>query len=207
VIYLSGAVLPELVGRPGVGFMLTMNKGNKVPEVGPWAADSGLFSQQGARVFDLDRYVRWLWERREDAGRCLFATAPDVVGDAAATWRRSAHVLPCIRALGFPAALVAQDGIEPEGIDWEAFDVLFVGGTTWFKLAEPTYELVAEAKRRGKHAHMGRVNGGTRFRAARLSAYDSVDGTILAKGPTVNWPRVAKWLREVEVQPTLWATT
>ena len=44
------------------------------------------------------------------------------------------------------AALVAQDGLECCVIPWDAFDVLFVGGTTQWKLSDPAYVLVREAK-------------------------------------------------------------
>ena len=42
------------------------------------------------------------------------------VGDAAATLTRSAPMLPRIRALGYPAALVAQDGLEHLAVPWDA---------------------------------------------------------------------------------------
>lgn len=45
-------------------------------------------------------------------------------------------MLPKIRALGVPAALVAQDGLEDmvDRVPWDEFDVLFIGGSTAFKL-------------------------------------------------------------------------
>ena len=56
---------------------------------------------------------------------------PDVLGDAGATWERSAPWFPLIRALGIPVALVAQNGAEGHVATWEharEWDVLFVGG-------------------------------------------------------------------------------
>ena len=38
-------------------------------------------------------------------------------------------MLELIRVIGLPAALVAQDGLEAMAIDWDAFDVLFSGGS------------------------------------------------------------------------------
>jgi hypothetical protein len=200
MIYLSGAVRPEFIGVENVGFMLTPNIGNAHPEDAPWAADSGLFSTKGERQFDLDKYIRWLYDRRIYQKDCLFATAPDVVGDPVTTWKRSEHVLPCIRGLGYKAALCAQDGIVTTDIQWDMFDVFFVGGTDAFKLAENTYKLATMAKDRGKWIHMGRVNSARRFRAANISGYDSVDGTFLCFGPDTNFPKLESWLSHAKLQ-------
>jgi hypothetical protein len=116
-----------------------------------------------------------------------------VVGDAAATLARSVPFLPKIRELGYPAALVAQDGLEDLEVPWDEFDVLFIGGSTDWKLGPAVRELVAEAKRRGKHVHMGRVNSAKRFRYAESIGCDTVDGTYLTFGPSVNLPRLMKW--------------
>lgn len=168
-----------------------------------WAADNGCFAA-GDR-FDLGGYLCWL-ATLPTAG-CLFAVAPDVVGDARATWERSRRVLPAIRRLGFPAALVAQDGLDVAALDWDAFDCLFVGGTTAYKLSEAAYGAVREAKRRGKWAHMGRVNSLRRLRAASMGGYDSADGTFLKFGPEKNAPRLRAWLDALTRQPSLdWRT-
>lgn len=200
MLYLSGAVRPEWVGLPHMGFILTPNMGNRVPAGVPWAADNGCYTTKVA--FDLDRYLRWLSDRREYADRCLFATAPDVVGNAIATWIRGGAILPRIRDLGFKAGYCAQDGIDPDTLEWDAFDALFVGGSTVFKLAPQTYDLAREAKARGKWVHMGRVNSGRRFRDAFLGGYDSVDGTFLSFSPRENLPRLQKWFRAFQ-QPSL----
>ena len=52
------------------------------------------------------KYLAWLSARIAHAPRCAFATAPDVVGNGAATLARSLPMLERIRALGYPAALV-----------------------------------------------------------------------------------------------------
>ncbi len=162
-------------------------------ELGAWAADNGCYTK-GDR-FDLPSYLTWLDQFSPLArSRCLFATAPDIVGDAAATWDRSKQVLPLLRALEFPAALVAQDGIQDTVIEWDAFDALFIGGSTAWKLSEPTYALIGEAKRRGKWVHCGRVNSGRRFHAMAAAGCDSVDGTHLAFGPDKKLPQILSWL-------------
>lgn len=131
MIYLSGAIRPEAAGTAGLGWLLTPNMGNRVPETGWWGADNGCFTQP--KTYSDERFLGWLQDRAPQRDRCLFATAPDVVGDAAATLERSLPMLAKIRELGFPAALVAQDGLESLEIPWSSFDVLFIGGSTEWK--------------------------------------------------------------------------
>jgi len=166
-----------------------------------WCADNGCFGQGYPGD---ERWLAWLTKHKDDAATCLFATAPDVVGDAAATLERSAPFLPKIRALGYPAALVAQDGLEDLVVPWDDFDVLFIGGTDAFKLGAAARGLVREAKARGKHVHMGRVNSGKRYKYAHAIGCDSVDGTYLTFGPKKNLPKLLSWSR-LEDQGALFA--
>jgi hypothetical protein len=203
IIWLSGAVRVELAGQEDVGWMLTPMMGNR-PDLSQtwWATDTGCFTQP-TRHDDVT-YLAWLAERQPDQAMCLFATAPDVVGNAAATWQRGRAMLPVIRALGYRAALVAQNGIHDTPVPWPAFDVLFVGGDDAFKLRdERTWQLVAEARRRGKWTHMGRCNSERRYEAARVGGYDSADGTYLAFGPLTNLPKLARWRRRQQQQAPL----
>ncbi|PWC96936.1 hypothetical protein [Azospirillum sp. TSO5] len=203
MIYLSGAIRPELVGlRPDLGVMMQPGMGNK-PDFRKTkrGCDNGCFAKP--EKFVLDEYLAWLARDADTADQCLFATAPDVVGDAVATWQRSAPVFQQIRELGYQAALVAQDGIEHTQIEWEAFDVLFLGGTTAWKLSHAAKDLTAEAKRRGKWVHMGRVNSLVRLRTAGMWGCDSADGTFLAFGPDKNIPRLMAWLDQMRREPVL----
>jgi hypothetical protein len=174
-----------------LGMLCTPNEG-RVPLDGvAFAADNGCFSD---RYVGDDKWFRWLTDLAPHADRCLFATAPDVVGDAQATLKRSAKWLPRIRELGFPAAFVAQDGLEHLEVPWDTFDVLFIGGTTEWKLnVRVQSHLTGEAQRRGKHVHMGRVNSQRRWAYAQWLGCDTVDGTYLAFGPDVNLPDVIAW--------------
>lgn len=188
--------------RPDVGVMWTPEGGTRPTWLAwctQWAADTGCYTQ-GAQ-FDLARYLDWLGGLVEHRGKCLFATAPDVVGDWAATWARSAPVLSQIRALGFPAALVAQDGIAalPPADLW---DVLFVGGSTHWKLREGP-RLVAAAHALGKPAHCGRVNSFRRLVSCQLAGYDSADGTCLRYNPPQYVAEIAHWLDQLRRQPPL----
>lgn len=175
-----------------LGYIDTPAQGNKRPDEVLWCADNGAFSDK----FDADKWWAWLTKHAEHADSCAFAVAPDVVGDAAATLERSRPWLARIRELGFPAAFVAQDGWEDHEVPWDEFDVLFVGGSTEFKLGPVAAQAVAEAKARGKWVHMGRVNSRKRLRYAASIGCDSVDGTYLVFGPEKNLPKLLGWLAE-----------
>lgn len=208
--------------------ILTPAQGNRLPAAAAWCADNGCF---GKGYPGDDAWWAWL-VALPGRDRCLFAVAPDVVADAAATLERSAPWLPRIRALGIPAALVAQNGLEHHVIPWDEFDVLFLGGSLeclpctfiWpadlrpdrdqrcpscgrlleeWKLGAAARALTAAAKLRGKAVHMGRVNSRRRLGYARSIGCDSADGTFIARGPDVNLPKVLSWLDEVNGQAAL----
>ena len=202
MIYLSGAVHKDIPNIGNSGYMLTPNIPNKVDLSSvAWGADTGCFTQP--HTFSMSRYIDWLPDRKYAQDSCLFATAPDVVGDAVATLEISREPLQEIRGLGYKSALVAQDGLENLDVPWDTFDCLFIGGTTDWKLSEPAYALTTEAKRRGKWAHMGRVNSFRRIVAASISSYDSVDGTLLTYGPDINIIKLKSWLDKLNKQPSL----
>jgi hypothetical protein len=180
--------------------MLTPNMGNSPPSGQPWAADNGRFTQPN--TYSDERYLAWLARMPRES--CLFATAPDVPFDALGTLALSLPLFGAIRALGYPVALVAQDGMESMDLPWGDFDVLFIGGTTAWKLSEAAASLAAEAKRCGKWVHMGRVNSLKRMRWAESIACDSADGTYVRFAPDVNAPRVRAWLVALDRRPSLW---
>lgn len=210
MIYLSGGYTREQIGvKPDIGIMLTYVKRGKhiaravreeVLTRGPWAADNNCFNNP---EIDVEDYLRWLKEYACGARTCLFATAPDIVGDAKATWLRSEPVLPLIRAAGLPAGFVAQDGVENTVIEWGKFDALFIGGTTEWKLSDAAFSVAAEAKRRGKWTHMGRVNSRLRVLIAALNNFDSVDGTHVAFKPDEHFADLERWVNEVARQSFL----
>ena len=104
---------------------------------------------------------------------CDSRAAPDVVGDASQTLRNFSEWRS--ELVGFPVALVGQDGLETP--PWDEFDALFIGGTTEWKMGAQAARLVREGKERGKWVHMGRVNSYERGRYARWLGCDSIDGT------------------------------
>ena len=186
------------MGRQDLGLMIQPEMWNKVDTSATvWAADTG--SYKHPERFDEKMYLTWLANR--DPQTCLFATAPDVPYDMNATLAKSLPLLPKIRALGYKAGLVAQDGVGE--LPWSEFDALFMGGTTKYKLSEDAYELVAEARRRGKWTHMGRVNSWSRLKAAAISGYQSADGTLAAFGPDKWTPMILEWAHALRRQPWL----
>lgn len=197
LVYLSGCAaysrLEAQVAK-GIGLMLTPLAGYRpawIKRVTCWAADTGCYRRDAA--FDLGHYFDWL-DRMGGRDTCLFATAPDVVGDALATWERSAPVLPELRRRGWRAALVGQDGMERAPVEWDAFDCLFIGGSTDWKLSAAAADLAGEAKAREKMVHMGRVNSGRRLLYAKRIGCDSADGTYMAYNPTEAIGRMGRWL-------------
>ncbi len=167
------------------------------------------------RIGIYERYLGWLQDMAAaegadpcdpDTSGCLFAAAPDVVADAAATLRRESvmRMLGWIRYAGLPVAFVLQDGQESLPVPWDDFDAAFIGGSTSWKLGPAARALAAQARARGKWVHMGRVNSLRRLRYAAAIRCDSADGTFLARGPDVNLPKVLGWLRDVNQQGALW---
>lgn len=192
-----------------LGCAITPAQGKLPPEGALWCADSGCGPGDSP---DLDpgqgypgdlRYLAWLARLRCYRARCVFATAPDIICDARATLARSKPFLPVIRAMGYRAALVAQNGIDQLRIPWDDFDCLFLGGDDAFKLGPVAERLVAEANGRDKWTHMGRVNSDKRSRIADRFGCDSVDGTYLRKAPDKLLPKLLRWMDNIERQQTL----
>jgi len=172
---------------------------NTIPGV-PWCADNGCYTL-GDR-FNPDKYKRFLDRKWNDD--VLFATAPDVVGDAKATLERSESWFDELSSRGYPPALVAQDGVENmmDEIPWDQIRTWFIGGSTAWKESADAADCATEALKRGCHLHMGRVNSFRRLRLAAAIRCDTVDGNFLAFGPTVNLPKLLKWMNFIDLQPT-----
>jgi len=194
MIYLSGHICKYRHER--LGFMITPDMGNKVPDGVMVAADNACFNNPHA--YTDERYEKFL--QKMPLGRTLFATAPDVLGDHGLTVDRSIPMLRLIRSMGLKAAFVAQDGWDDWTTPWKEMDVIFIGGSTRFKFRDGRYAVQA-AKRRGIWAHMGRVNSLDRLRAAVGIGCNSADGTYLKFGPDKNWPKLRRWLDHIDEQP------
>src|SRR2546423_9404824 len=108
-----------------IGCMTTPNQHNRIPPGATWAADNGKF---GNHYVGDDAWLSWLARMVRSYGpdKCLFAVAPDVPFDAAATLECSRRWLAMIRALWLPAAFCSQASAEGDGmVPWPEFDVLF----------------------------------------------------------------------------------
>lgn len=137
-----------------------------------WAADNGCF-QPG---YNADRILGML-KRYSCIEGCKWVVAPDVVQDAGATMLMLGAWLPTFRWYGFPVALAIQNGIENYRIPWDSIACIFIGGNDEFKYSDTVRNIVADAKRRGKWVHNGRVNTPERILYSRVIGCDSFDGT------------------------------
>jgi hypothetical protein len=201
VRYLTGvsnAAVRAIARLEDIGLLVTPDTkyDAQVDDYPAWAADNGCFAHP--ETCGGKAYLRWLDSfTPEQRARALFATAPDVVGNAVETLARSAPAMPKIRALGYKVALVAQDGLEQLDVPWAEFDVLFIGGSTEWKLSPAARALTREAKARGKTVHMGRVNSYKRLKIADDFGVDTADGTFLKFGPTENLGRLLNWFTKL----------
>jgi hypothetical protein len=208
VLYLgtpSGPDVRAAMSAGLIGCMTTPAQGNVIPDGALYACDNGKF---GKGWPGADRWYQWLADTVDRYGpdRCLWAVAPDVPFDAVGTLAESLPWLAKIRELGVPAAFAAQDGCENGLIPWGEFDVLFVAGSTEWKIGPVAYQIAQEAKERGLKVHMGRVNSRVRLRIAEHFGCDSCDGTYLAFGPEKNLARLTGWLDEMDAMPSLFAS-
>jgi hypothetical protein len=192
----------HMLTRRDLGMIITPKQGNRLPPGVTWIADNGCGPGKhgiGLGYPGDERFLDFLRKLADRQADCLFANAPDVVGNARATLERSRPMFARIRELGYMVGFVAQDGLEDmaDEIPWDEFDALFIGGTTEWKLGSAAAQLVAEAKRRNKIVHMGRVNSRKRLAYAESIGCDTADGTYLTFGPEVNLPKLLGWLDEI----------
>jgi hypothetical protein len=181
-----------------LGQMVTPNSGNRLEPGVDWALDNGCFGDQ----WSPDRWEATL-VRYADEPRCLFAVVPDVVADAEGTDALWSVYAPVVKAHGYAAAYVTQNGCTAVPDD---ADAVFTGGDDEWKMSAKAQQLAADARHRGLWTHMGRVNTLRRLRFAAHHGYDSVDGTFLAFGPDTNLPRLLRYMR-LAAEPSLWSAS
>lgn len=196
----STEAIRDTMSAGRLGCIITPHQGNVTfPDEWDVIADNGCFSGKWTS--------RNWWSWLIDQPRTIrFAVCPDVFDPSGPSheptlerWREWA---PKIERHGFTPAFVCQVGATPETVPDDA-PVLFIGGTTEWKLGPQATAITAQALRDGRWVHMGRVNSLRRFRAARAMGCHSVDGTFLTFGPDVNLPRLLSWLNDADTAPML----
>lgn len=172
------AMPPSLFKQYG-GILAKPTRGNhpmRAVELGAsWAADNDCFVR-----YDPVAILRML-DRFRDIPNCLFVNAPDVVRNHKSTLTMFWYWQPIISAYGYPVAFTLQNGVSLDAVPFDYCDALFIGGDTDFKFSLLVRSIVAEAKRRGKWVHNGRVNSIQRIIYSRVIGCDSFDGTGYAK--------------------------
>jgi len=161
------------------------------PDVWDVMLDNGCFGGG----WEFDPWYRWLGRIKTSA---IFAVSPDVFDPSGgechkatlANWRIYA---PMIRELGHTPAFVAQVGSSPAAIPLDA-TVVFLGGTTAWKIGPVAEAITRDAKKRGCWVHMGRVNTLSRIELARSWGCDSVDGTCLVYSPKGALYDLLRWM-------------
>ena len=185
-----------------LGCITTPAQGNVTfPDEWDVIADNGCFSDK----WDERAWFRWLLDQPRTM---RFAVCPDVFDPTGApchdaTMDRWVHYGGMMARHGFTPAFVCQVGCTADTLPHDA-DVLFLGGTTEWKLGPDARAITAKAKVEGRWVHMGLVNSQRRLTIARDFGCDSVDGTYLAFGPDQNLPRLLAWLAEGQAAPMLW---
>ena len=136
----------------------------------PLALDNGCYSG-----FDKRKFSKMLSDAKSFQGNLMWVACPDVVGDAIATnalfqeWREA--------LTDFRVAYVGQDGAEDLDVPFDAFDCLFIGGSTDWKLSESARRSDRPCQQLEKTVHVGRVNSEKRLKYCYRLGVDTVDGS------------------------------
>lgn len=146
-----------------------------------FAIDNGAFLSR----FDADGFRRLLDKHYDRRELCRFVALPDVVGSARRTLEAFDHWYD--ELVGWPRALVAQDGLESLPVPWNLIDAIFIGGSTKWKMSNDAADVIRTAKICGKWVHVGRVNTPGRLEHFMELGADGIDGTGLAR---------YSWMRE-----------
>lgn len=137
---------------------------------GIYALDNGRFS--GRERWSDEAYLKLL-DRAARHPRCPeWALVPDVVADWSETLREWNRWERRLRGYGWPLAVAVQDGSEPADVYPLGAQVVFVGGSTRWKLAT-----MAKWCDHFPRVHVARANTVRRLLACADAGAESVDGT------------------------------
>lgn len=194
----------------GFGTVIGRGRMNKTPLrsrriAGRYFYESGAFEdfKAGRSHFDETTYLVEILnladlppEEQPD-----FAVLPDVVAGGLASLELSVRTLDRLENFGggagvkLPWALVVQDGMAADDLPWDrAWEVLFVGGSTQWKL-DTASGWVREGALHGRAVHVGRVGSAARVRWARAIGATSIDSS-LCLWSEAHLDRFARALRE-----------
>jgi hypothetical protein len=161
--------------KQNIGFLTSPRQNNHPKQAYErgmlWGMDNDCFVSYDAAAI-LKSLDKW----RGIPG-CVFANAPDVVRQHEPTLTMFWYWQPIIAAFGYPVAFTLQNGVTLDSVPFDYCDALFIGGDNEFKFSPLVRSIVAEAKKRGKWVHNGRVNSAVRIVYSRAIGCDSFDGT------------------------------
>jgi hypothetical protein len=199
-LLISGAskTVSKYSHNPYIGQLMTPQAGNSYRFDIPTAADNAAYSNwdECKFIMMLDSLI---------GKELLWVSSPDVVGDAIATSELfDKWWVEIKQKRNLPISLVLQDGQEWIGLpDYDAFDAIFIGGTTGFKLGKYVRYSITKVKDMGKQVHMGRVNSFERLKYAMDIGCDSIDGTSMSMYPDVYIPKFLKFIEQYKRQEVL----
>jgi len=131
-----------------------------------WAGDLGcLQGPKFVKRVDFNKLPDWLEMMAPFAGQCLFLAGADIVGNSQATFEAYQEFRHYFG--NWPVAYVAQNGAENLPIPDDSAAVFIAGmpmdnGGDWKDSLEAV-SVIKRAQAMGKHIHIGRVNGWTRY--------------------------------------------
>jgi hypothetical protein len=166
-----------------------------------WCGDNGQFGNWNRetgglrRAFDLSGWLRWLDRVAVYRETCAFVVAPDHPGNHLNTCRMYDRFFYAIVERGLPVAFAAQDDAE-QFIPGFRIDVLFIAGSTAWKMGPGAARLIRRARMLGFPVHVGRVNSARRFRHFEWLGADSCDGTYICYAPDEHYHRLLAWARQ-----------
>lgn len=180
------------LNTPDTGYSIT----NVIKHDFVYGVDNSCYSN-----FDPEKYIQLLEKiNRQDKTKekLLWVTVPDVVADADATFKRFEKWKYIKDDYDIPIALVLQDGMRKQDINYSLIDAVFVGGTTEWKYDETLQGICKFAKKKNLWVHMGRVNSVSRTRYAYMLGCDSIDGTGFSMYSDKHLKPRLKYIKELE---------
>lgn len=174
-------VCREQLGCPVEQLLTPLTRFKRQNPRAKFAIDNGAFKR-----FRQGEFKALLLREKDAQSLCRFVAVPDIFdpkagrGSARRTLEVFNHWKYKAPLVGWPLALVIQDGIEDLPIPWTQIKAVFIGGSTEFKFSGAARDVIRAAKAIGLWVHAGRVNTPDRFDYFADLDADSFDGTGIA---------------------------